>query len=168
MKTGNLLFSAVQFLFVVLIMLLGVFFIGLQHTPNLRNLVAELLSQQAIAFSSIGCLILGCGALLLYGFYTMHRGWYYTLKMGSNAVLVDLPVIQGIVREYWKAVFPEQDLSIEVSVNKDQKIEMFMELPLLPQEKQLKTLEKAELDLCHLLYQHLGYRREFSLSILVK
>jgi hypothetical protein len=168
MKTGNLLFSAVQFLFVILIMLLGVFFIGLQHVSYLRFAVVQFLSQQTALFSLIGFLILGCGALLLYGFYTMHRGWYYTLKMGQHTVLVDLPVIQGVVREYWKTVFPDQDLAIEVNVTKAQKIEMFMELPLLAPEKQLKTLEKAELDLSHLLQKHLGYRRDFSLSVLVK
>jgi len=168
MKTGNLLFSAVQFLFVILIMLLGVFFIGVQHTPYLQNAVVKLLSQEAIPFSFIGFLILGCGALLLYGFYAMHRGWYYTLNMGRHAALVDLPIIQGIVQEYWKTVFPDQDLAIEVGVTKGQKIEMFIELPLLTPEKQMKTLEKAEQDLFCLLHKHLGYRRDFSLSVLVK
>jgi hypothetical protein len=168
MKSGNLLFSAVQFLFVVVIMMLGVFFIGLQHASYLHFAVVQFLSQQTFPFSLIGFLILGCGALLLYGFYAMHRGWYYTLNMGRHEALVDLPVIQGVVREYWKTVFPEQDLTIEVNVTKEQKIEMFMELPLLTPEKQLKALEKAQLDLSDLLQKHLGYRKDFSLSVLVK
>jgi hypothetical protein len=168
MKTGNLLFSAVQFVFVMLIILLGFFFIGLQHAPYLRYVIADFFSQRAACFSLVGYLILACGILLLFGFYAMYRGVYYRIKMGRNEVFVDPSVIQRYVREYWKTIFPDHDLSMEVGLNKDQKIEMFVELPLLSSEKQQALLEKAENELSQILQKHLGYRREFTLSIIAK
>src|SRR5689334_18878970 len=130
MKTGNLLFSAVQFMFAMLIILLGVFFVGLQYASHLRYTIADFFSQSA-HFSFIGYLILACGGLLLAGFYTMHRGVYYRIKMGRNEVLIDSAVIQEMAREYWKTIFPDQNLTIEIDLSNKQKIEMFAEFPLL-------------------------------------
>ncbi len=168
MKTGNLLFSAVQFVFVMLVILLGIFFIGLQHAPHLRGAIADFFLQTVVRFSLVGYLILACGILLLIGFYVMHRGVYYNIKMGRNEVFVDPQVVQQYVKEYWKTIFPGDDHSIEIGFSKDQKIEMFIELPLLSPEKQRALLEKAESELNHILQKHLGYRKEFMLSILVK
>jgi len=168
MKAGNLLFSAIQFVFVILIILLGVFFVGLQHASHLRYIIADFFSRSTIHFSFIGYLILACGSLLLAGFYAMHRGVYYSIKMGRNEVFVDPIVIQGIVHEYWKTIFPDQDLAIEIDLSKKQRIEMFVEFPLLPPEKQQVVLEKAEHELSQILQKHLSYRREFLISILVK
>lgn len=167
MKAGNLLFSAVQFILVMLIILLGVFFIGLQHLPHLRYAIADFFSHSA-RFSFIGYLILACGGLLLVGFYAMHRGIYYRIKMGQNKVFVDPTVIRRIACEYWKTIFPDQNLSIEVALSKDQQIEMFVELPLLAAERQIDILKKAESELGQMLQNHLGYRKEFLISILVK
>jgi hypothetical protein len=168
MKAGNLLFSAVQFVFAILIILLGAFFVGLQYAPHLRYIIANFFAQTAVDFSLIGYLILTCGVLLLVGFYAMYRGMYYRLKMGRNEFLVDPAVIRGYVREYWKTVFPEHELSVEIDLSKDQNIEMFVELPFLSPEKQQVILEKAENDLGQVLQKYLGYRREFLISILVK
>jgi hypothetical protein len=168
MKAGNLLFSAVQFVFAVLIILLGAFFVGLQYAPHLRYIIANFFSQTAVHFSLIGYPILACGTLLLVGFYIMYRGMYYRLKMGRNEFLVDPAVIQGYVGEYWKRVFPDHELSVEIDLSKDQNIEMFVELPLLSPEKQQAILENAENELGQILQKYLGYRREFLISILVK
>lgn len=147
MKAGNLLFSAVQFVFVVLIILLGGFFIGLQYAPHLRFAIADFFSQTRVHFSLIGYLVLACGGLLLAGFYAMHRGMYYSIKMGRNEVLIDPGIIRGYVQEYWKKIFPEQDLSIEIDLSKDQRIEMFVELPLLSPEKQQAIMKKRRMNL---------------------
>ncbi len=168
MKTGNLLFSAVQFIFVISILLAGLLFIALHYSPHLRIAIAQFFSQPGAPFSLIGCLILVCGGLLLLGFYSMYRGSYYTVRMGKNELFVDPAVIHGYVEEYWKSVFPNQELSIEIDLSKSQTIEMFMEMPMLPPDKQHSILEKAEVDLSQILQKHLGYRREFLISILVK
>ncbi len=167
MKAGNLLFSAVQFVFVVLVILLGGFFIGFQHAPHLRFLVSHFFSDPTVSFSLIGYFILGCGVFLLIGFCVMHGGIYYRVKMKGGDLLVDPVVIRSYVDEYWKNAFPDHDLSVEVSVS-NQALEMFVELPLLSEENQEAFLEKAEVELAQILQKRLGYYKEFSLSVLVK
>lgn len=168
MKSSNLLYSAVQFVFAALIVLLGGLFLGLQHAPHLRFAVADFFAQSSVHFSLIGYLIIGCGALLLIGFYAMHRGVYYQVSMGRKEALIDPTVIREYVSIYWKQVFPEDDLSVQVGLSKRQKIEMFVEFPPISDEKQLAILEKAEKDLGMLLKKHLRYDKEFLVSVLIK
>jgi hypothetical protein len=168
MKSGNVLYSAVQFVFAVLIILLGGLFIGLQYAPHLRFAIADFFSQSTVHFSLIGYLILGCGFLLLIGFYAMHRGVYYQLNMGQKEAWIDPLVIRGHVKEYWKKIFPDYDLSVQIGLSKEQKIEMFLELPPLPEERQLATLEQAEKELGAILKKQLRYEKEFTLSVLIK
>ncbi|MBS0605218.1 MAG: hypothetical protein JSS60_09330 [Verrucomicrobia bacterium] len=168
MKAGNLLFSAVQFVFAVLVILLGGFFIGLEHAPHLRFAIATYFSETAAPFSLIGYLILGCGVLLLVGFYTMNRGTYYRVKMGRKEMQVDPAVIRSYVDVYWKQAFPEHDLSVDVGVSSEQKLELFVELPLQDLEKQKVILEKAEIELGRILHKQIGYKKEFVLSVLIK
>ncbi len=168
MKSGNLLYSAAQFVFAVLIILLGGLFIGLQHASHLRLAIADFFSQSSASFSLIGYLIMGCGLLLLIGFYSMHRGFYYRLNMGQKETWIDPAVIRGHVKTYWKRTFPEDDLAVQVDLSKDQKIELFVEMPILSEEKQMQVLEQAEKELGMLLKKQLRYEKEFVLSVLIK
>jgi hypothetical protein len=168
MTTGNLLYSAVQFVFAVLVILLGGLFIGLQYAPHLRFSIADFFSQSTVHFSLIGYLILLCGILLLIGFYYMHRGFYYRLSMGQKEAWVEPEVIRGYVADYWKKVFPEDDIAVQIGLSKDQKIEMFVEFPPMQEEKQLAALEQAEKDLGAIFKNQLRYEKEFLLSVLIK
>lgn len=168
MKSSNLLYSAVQFVFSVLVILLGGLFIGLQYAPQLRFSIAHFFSQSTVHFSLIGYLVLGCGFLLLIGFYAMHRGVYYQLRMGQKETWIDPAVIRGHVKEYWKEVFPDHDLSVQIDLSKEQKIEIFVELPAVCEETQMATLEKAEKALAAILKKQLRYEKEFHLCILIK
>jgi hypothetical protein len=168
MKASNLFFSAAQLFFVAVIIFLGVLFIRLHDAPHLRYIIANFISQASAGFFLIGYLLVACGLLLLLSFYAMHRGIYYNISMGRNEVFVDPMVIQGYVKEYCKTIFPDQDLPVEIGLCKNQKIEMFIELPFSSLEKQQLFLEKAENELSKTLQRHLGYRREFTLSIIIK
>ena len=164
MKTGNLLFSAVQFVFAALVVLLGGLFIGLEYAPHLRYYIADFF-QLTPHFSLIGYLVLGCGILLMIGFFGMHRGEYYQVKMGTE---VDPAVIQAYVQDYWARQFPEQDLSVQVGLSRHQKIEMLVELPSMPLENHTAILERTEQDLGQILKKRLGYQKEFAVSVLIK
>lgn len=168
MKAGNLIFSAVQLIFVALVLLLGLFFVGLEHVSHLRFAIADFFLQEPMRFSFVGYLILGCGILLLVGFYVMHRGVYYKIKMGKHDALVDPAVVQQYVKIYWDSVFPDKNLSVDVRFSHDQKMELCVEMPLLAPENHKGVLEKVEGDLGKILEKHLGYRREFLLSVLIK
>jgi hypothetical protein len=168
MKTGNLIFSAAQFLFAVLIMLLGGLFIGLQRASHLRFSIAEFFAQSTFQFSFIGYAFLGCGLLLLTVYYAMHRGVYYKLCMGKKEVWIDPTVIRSHVKEYWQRIFPNDDVAVEVDLSKEQQIELFVEFPPIPEEKQLAALKQAENELGAILKKQFGYEKEFLLSVLIK
>lgn len=168
MKTSHLFYSAVQFVFAVLVILLGGLFIGLQYAPHLRLSIAHFFTYSTARFSLIGYFIMGCGFLLLIGFYAMHRGMYYRLSMGQKETWIDPEVICGLVQAYWKRTFPEEDLSVQVDLSRKQKIELFVEFPPLSEEKQLAILEQAEKELGAILKKQLRYEKEFILSVLIK
>lgn len=168
MRSGNLLFSAVQFVFAVLVILLGGLFIGLEYAPHLRFSVADFFSRSTAHFSLIGYLILSCGFLLLIGFYSMHRGTYYRVNMGQKETWIDPAVIRSYVKEYWRKIFPDYDLSVQIGMSKEQKIEMYVELPPISEEKQLAALELAEKDLAEIFKKQLRYDKGFLLSVLIK
>jgi hypothetical protein len=167
-KTGHLLFSAAQFIFASLVILLGGLFIGLEYAPHLRLAIAAFFLESTLSFFLVGSLILGCGILLMTGFYLMNRGIFYTVKMGKRKMSIDAVVIQTYVSHYWKQTFPEHELSVEVGLSRGNHIEMFVEFPQLPIEKQQIVLEKANRDLSQILSRRLGIDREFSLSVLIK
>ncbi|SRR5581483_1349973 len=168
MKIGNLLFSAVQFVFAALVILIGAFFIGLHYASHLRFAIARFFSAAAAPFSLIGYLILACGIFLLMGFYAMYRGVFYRVKMGGGTVSIDPGIIKKYVGDYWEKTFPEHNLSVDISISKSQKIEMFVELPPLSADHHKAIMEKAELELSSLLLKRIGYKKDFSLSVLVK
>lgn len=168
MKVGNLLFSAVQFVFAVLIILLGGFFVGLQYASHLRFAIARFFSAAATPFSLIGYLILTCGFFLLIGFYAMYRGVFFRVKMGNGELRIDPIIIEGYLRDYWKKTFPEHKLSVDVSISKNQKVEIYIELPFLSEENQKAVLENAELEFSSILQRYIGYKKDFALSVLIK
>ncbi len=168
MKSGNLLFSAVQFIFSCAVFFLGVFFIALGSSSPLRSVIAKFFFETTASFFLIGYFILGFGILLLMGFYALHRGIYYSVLMGTNRLLIDPALVRDYVANYWGQVFPQQDLGVEVVVTKDQKFQMFVEMPLISSSQQEAILEKAEKDLGLILKKQIGYQREFSFLVIFK
>lgn len=164
MRPGNLFFSAVQFIFSALIVLLGLFLIGLQYAPHVREAIAQFFSRPTI-FLFIGSLIFCLGILLLMGFYSMHRGVFYSVNMRAGKISVDGKIICTYLHDYWKKRFPDQTLAVDVDVSK-KKIQLYVELPNL--ENQEEILKHAEAEFGQILSSQLGYEREFLLSVLVK
>lgn len=169
MRSGHLLFSAVQFLFTLLIVLIGGFFVGLHYAPHLRLCIANIFIEYSNSFASIGLSILSCGILLLVGFFAMNRGVYFRFLIPSqqNAV-IEAALFRTCIKKYFTSQFPESNLSIDVILHRDQKIEISLEMPLKQIEDHDLFLQTTEKDLRLLLSKTLGYRNDFLLTILVK
>ena len=166
MRKGNLLFSAVQLIFSLLIVLLGLFFIGLQEAPHLRYHLSLQLSDPSFSFSKVGYLILIAGLFLLIGFSAMYRGRYYRVRMGSNRTSVDPDLIRQAVHSYWVQHYPHKHNVIQVRVNRLQKLELIFEWEEMPFEEQEALLMRVEKDLAELFSSQFDYRRDFKLSVL--
>lgn len=168
MRSGNLLFSAIQFIFVVAVFLLGGLFIGLEHAPQFRSAVAEFFFSSTSSFSAIGYTILGVACLLLLGFYVMNRGVYYQVEMGDHRCQVEPKIIRSYVQGYWKEIFPEQNCQADVVFHANQEIEVLAELPGLCLEQHKVFLSQIEKDLGDLLASHFGYQRPFLVTVVIK
>jgi hypothetical protein len=165
MRTGSLLFSAVHFFVVVGVLAVGGFFLGMAYFPPLRLAVLHLFSTNSQLFFLMGWSALFLGLLLLIGFYAMHRHTYYRVAMSSR---VELPLIRELIDRHWKMLFSEEGKVREVILYPNQKIEVIAELPNVPLSAQEDVLGKIEKELGTLLANHLGYEREFLLTVLTK
>ena len=168
MRSGHLLFSAVQFLFTTLILLLGGFFIGLHYAPHLGLTIGQFFIGHSEAFIPIGLSILGCGSLLLIGFYAMNRGAYFRFQIPAKDAVIEAAVFRSCIKKYWREQFPQEDLSTDVILHADKKIEISVELPPLDAEDHQKFLENVESDLRSLLAKSLGYKSDFLLTVIVR
>jgi len=168
MRKGHLLFSAVQFIFALLVVLLGLFFVGLQEAPSLRYRLSLFFSSPSVSFSGVGYLILACGIFLLVGFCVMYKGRYYQIKMGGGRVHIDSELIQQQVSKYWSQLFPDQASEVKVQITQGQKLHIAFELFPMPEEEREALFVKVEQELGELLRSQLGYTQEFVVSVLLK
>ena len=169
MRSGHLLFSAVQFLFTFLILLIGGFFIGLHYTPHLCFVVGQFFIEQSSSFIPIGLSILGCGILLLIGFYAMNRGAYFRFLVPANHAEIEAALLRSYVKKYWNGQFPEnEELAADVILHRDQKMEISLEMPAVERQDDEQFLAKVETDLRGILSKNFGYKHDFFLTVTVK
>src|SRR5689334_12238487 len=121
MRSGHLLFSAVQFLFTVLILLIGGFFLGLHYAPHLRLQLAQFFADLNVNFIPIGLSVLGCGVLLLVGFYAMNRGAYLCFVIRERNTCIETALFRSYVKKYWTDQFPDSELATDVILHKNQR-----------------------------------------------
>ncbi len=171
MNSKESLFSALQFLLVVIVCCAGLFFIALPSAPHLQYKCAAFLVEREDLFVPLGSLILAVGAALGVGFYFLQRRYYFQVSMKppvdiEPAVEATTSVIRGILDRYWKETFPSEQLKVDAVIHADQKIELIAELPLSEiKPSHLKEIEKS---LGRLLTHQLGYRKKFLFTFLNK
>ena len=168
MRKGNLLFSAVQFIFVVALFLLGGLLIGLQYAPHMRMAIAAMITDYAISLSVLGYVTLSCACLLCLGFYVMHRGAYLQIQMDAGEVVIEPKLIEGLVRDYWKKRFPENELSTEVILRGGKRIEIVAEWPSADGELREVLLPEIEQELGALLKSHLKYQQKWMMTLVTR
>jgi uncharacterized protein YneF (UPF0154 family) len=166
MRSENLLFSAVQFLFVLALSCTGLFFISLPWAPYLRFKCASFLAERDDLFILFGGFILAIGIILGVVFYFLQRKAYFQVKINPS-VHIEKELIQALLDAYWKKRFPGEKLKTDVALH-DQKLELIAELPSLNSPEPQKLLSEIEREVTQLLVQQLGYKREFSFTFQVK
>lgn len=168
MRTGNLLFSAVQFLLATAILCSGGFIAALSIAPKVRFQLAQFFFERDDLLLPLGLVLLLIGLILLVGFYFMYRKQYYQVELKASVHNVEIALLQSTLSVYWKKLFPEHDLSTDVFLHKDQKIELVAEVPTLSLEEHEKLLQKVEKEVSALISYQLGYRKDLLLTVVVK
>lgn len=185
----NSLFSAVEFLIVVVVLMSGGFLMALPWAPAARFKLATFFAEQESFFLLLGAVIFFIGLILLIGFYSMNRKRFFQVEMKASekqtlesigkphegsiasfatSSLVAEDLILSILSVYWKALFPREELMTNVFIHRDQKIELIAEIPKLEEETQKVLLEKVEKEIGALLSRQIGYEKDFLLTIVVK
>jgi hypothetical protein len=165
MRTPNLIFSAVQFIFVVMLVLIGSLFLGFAHAPQFRYTIAQFFTEHSSSLSAMGWGIIGFACLLACGFFAMNRGSYYRIEMQRHQAGVEPEVVCQYVQSYWSEIFPELSGKTAVVLHGKRKIEIIAHIPNLNEEDFNCLLPKIEEELGILLAHAFGYRREFLLTL---
>lgn len=165
MRTINLLFSAVHLFVVLFILAVGIFFLLLPSSLAFRLALEQLLVNDTPMLAKIGAGITVFGITLLVFFYIFNRKNYLTLKMSGSKTLIDEAIIRDYLSQYWKEVFPHQDIYSEVVFHFPQKLEIIAQLPKMEEQEKGQLLSRVQNELSVLLARKLGYEKEFFLTL---
>lgn len=161
MRTGHLLFSAVHFFMVFLVIALGVVFLTLPYADVFRMELIQLLDHPSETSLWLGGGIVGIGILLFIAAYMLSRRQYVQIEMGGSPVTINEKVIRRCTQEYFKERFPDFAPLSDVVIKGKSTIEIITSLPK-PQEEEF--FEEVEEELSSLLARRLGYIAPFTVT----
>ncbi len=167
MRSGNLLFSAVQFLFVLATLAAGAFLVALPMAPWVRFKIAVFFTDSPELFRPVGVLVLVLGGILGAGFYAMYKKRFFRVLMSPHP-RVELALIKSVVQRYCTQAYEGRCSAIDVLLHPDKKLEIVFEMEALSQEAEKELLEKTERDLGGILAKQIGYDREFFLTVVLR
>ncbi|MGB7978859.1 MAG: hypothetical protein WCF19_06850 [Chlamydiales bacterium] len=158
-------FASALHLFVVLAFFTaGLFFVALPYLPETRVQIIDLLSNRFETCTTVG-LALFLGALLfLLGFYSLNRGRYLVIQMGT---WTDIKIIRQTVEECLLKQFPRKISLKEIEIGPKSLLEMKVCLAPLDEAVREQLFVEVEKQLGVLLQQRFGYVKPFRLIVQV-
>lgn len=155
MRKGHLLFSAVEFLLVAALFLIGAAFFGLHVSDAVRSRLASWIIEGQTPFLLMGLLVTSVALLLGICFGMMQRGSFVRFK--GKGFSLDEALVRSAMLEFWKEELPQEVTPSEIYCAKG-KIEVIT--------SDLKEdLDEVEGRLGFFLAKHFGYDREFFITI---
>lgn len=151
MRSGNQLFSAVQFLMIAALFIAGSAFFGLHFLHGVRLEFSSWILQDGDRFLLLGYLVSGIAVVLTLCFWSMQRHNFLRIRMGDKKrFTITAPLL--------KARF-EKELSQKVDVHfSHQRVEVIL-------EGAVEDLETIEERLSYVLSSEFGYEKEFFVSL---
>lgn len=165
MRKEHLLFSAFHLFVVLLILSIGGFCFFLAYSKALHMFMQQYFMEHPGLFMKFGVCCFLLGLALLIPFYGLYRKQYLTLKMSGSKVLIEESIIHDYVKNYWKELFPNQEVYFEIAMHRSKTIEILAKLPLVNEEDKESFLKRIQNELGVLLARKLGYEKEFFLTI---
>lgn len=144
-------------------MLIGLIGAMIPWSNEIRNMIVKFIFHDTLAISLFGYAFFLIGLALAADIVINIRKRPYKISSLKGPIAVDEAVIQTYLNEYWKQLFPENDVPCHVSL-KDNKIHVAVDLPYLPIQEQKTLLERIRKDLIGIFTKILGYRDEFYIS----
>lgn len=168
MKSGDLLFSSVQFLFGSTLILLGISAIWIGAIPSLYEKCLFILANSASWLLGGGIVLAVVGVLLLILFCQMHRGQYYDVQLPSCKMSATSVLIQESVLRYLSSLDLPYPVDCEVLSLRKGEICLALLFPEALHKERKKLFKQLEKGLPFLLKEHVGYDKPLKLSILFR
>ena len=160
MRNGQLLFSAIQFFIIAALFGTGAAFFGLHALPEIRHTVANWILSPGCSFLLLGFLITGITLLLGISFCVMQRGSFIRIAMKKGSFSIHEALVRKAIHQFWREEYPEEKEPTDVYCS-HQKIEIIT-------EDGEQDLEAVEEKLGQFLSKHLGYEKEYFISLIKK
>lgn len=160
---NNLFYSLVSLAVAIFFIMLGIVSILLPWSPMVRSDLIQFILEESISIFLFGFIFIVVGLAIVVYIILGTKRTYYTLKGGTQSVLIDEGVVQDYLDSYWRELFPKAHVPSRLQIKKN-RIHLSADLPYIPYSEQGQVLEKVKTDLTEIFGSFLGYKEPFYLS----
>jgi hypothetical protein len=160
----NLFYTIGSLVIGVFFSMIGVIGIMIPWEPEIRTAVVQFIFENSISIVLFGFAFLVIGLSILCNLLLSFRKRHFTLRSGIKAVLVEEPILQEYLHNYWREAFPTHEIPSRLTVKKN-RIHIYADLPYVPKAEQKDLMENIRHDITELLARMFGYRQTLTLSI---
>ena len=112
----------------------------------------------------IGIILVTCGLGVIISCFFLFKRCYYRITMGGIETTLDEKLVHKYIKQYWPQLLMHERINSCVEIIQN-KIIIHVDFPYIPLDEQEDLLKKVEIDLRKIFASHLGYFRDFTLSI---
>ena len=167
MRTSHLYLSALHFILVAFLFLVGLFFLLGSKVSYTAYAWKQFVEASPDFFFSTGIALLSFALLLFLSLRTIYSRVFYKVKISSSPVEVDPNLIHSYVTAHMKELSPVSPVALEVFINKKQTIEIIAKLPSNDVHEHQLILQELEKGLPTLFAEKLGYKRDVLFSVVL-
>lgn len=164
MRAGQLLFSCLHLLIIMVFFALGGLILELHYLPKMRHLIVDWLIAPQDHFFFWGSGILLFTVLIAIGFWALGRHQFLRISMNNHHFFVEENLVRQTILLFWNETFPESKKPLNVFFS-HQKIEIVVPMP--QKEDWQQTLQEIEIKLGKMLAEKFGYQKEFFVSLVL-
>jgi len=161
---SHLFYSFVNLIIALFFICTGIVVVALPWSPEIRESLIQFILKDSLVLSFFGLAFIVVGLALFMNILLSARRRYYYVKSSEKDIAVDEAVIQQYLNQYWKQLFPNQDIPNRAFLKKNQ-IYISADLPHVPHSEQGPLLERIKQDLENIFGSILEYNQEFHLTI---
>jgi hypothetical protein len=158
-------YSLIAFIIALFFIMLGILGLLVQISDSIRSDVIGFIIEDTLILSLFGiaCILIGC-AIVFYLLTGFKKRYFKIRSKDNNAFYLDESLFQDYMKNYWKQLFPKQDVPNQVVLKKN-KVLITADLPYVPEAQQKTLLSRIDRDLKEMFTRLLGYRQEYVISI---
>lgn len=160
----NIFYSLITLVVALFFIVLGVMSMILLFSPYVRSTLVQFILENSVMLFLFGFSFLVIGVAIVTHIILGAKKKHYYIKSNNHSIYINEDIFQQYLNDYWKQLFPNQDIPNQVILKKD-KVQITAELPFVPIPEQKKVITRIERDLSELFNRLIGYRKEYILSL---